>query len=75
MSFHKLFNKPSFSEFNQIPITSLSGKIPKNLNGTLYRNTSVCLERAGKRLSNWFDGDGSILRINFINSLIEASYK
>jgi len=75
MSFHKLFNKTNFTEFDRIPITGIRGKIPSNLSGALFRNTSVCLERAGTRLSHWFDGDGAILRLNFHNSSVEASYK
>lgn len=75
MSFHQLFNKTNFKEFDRIPIKTISGKIPSNLKGTLFRNTSVCLERNGTRLSHWFDGDGAILRVNFDKESVEASYK
>jgi carotenoid cleavage dioxygenase-like enzyme len=47
----------------QLPI--ISGKIPNGLCGTLYRNGPARLERGGKWVGHWFDGDGAILAVHF----------
>lgn len=39
---------------------TLEGKLPKQLNGTLYRNGPAGFERAGARYQHWFDGDGMV---------------
>lgn len=36
----------------------VSGKLPKGLNGTFYRNGPAIHERAGVRMKHWFDGEG-----------------
>lgn len=75
MSYHSLFNLKSLKEFQKVPIRNIYGKIPEKLRGTLYRNSAVLSERNGQTLSHWFDGDGAILKIDFKNSQVEASYK
>ncbi len=57
----------------QLPI--LSGKIPDGLRGTLYRNGPARLERGGKRMGHWFDGDGAILAVHFTDVGATAVYR
>lgn len=52
-------------EFPQTQLPVLFGTIPSGLVGTLYRNGPGRLERAGKRVGHWFDGDGAILAVKF----------
>jgi len=40
----------------------ISGKLPSDLRGVLFRNGPAQFERAGVRLGHWFDGDGMIQR-------------
>ncbi|WP_341530517.1 carotenoid oxygenase family protein [Nostoc sp. UHCC 0302] len=57
----------------QLPI--ISGKIPDGLRGTLYRNGPARLERGGKRVGHWFDGDGAILAVHFTDAGATAVYR
>lgn len=62
----------------EFPLTSLpilSGKIPENLRGTLYRNGPARLERGGMRMGHWFDGDGAILAVHFTDAEATALYR
>ena len=38
----------------------VSGKMPKGLSGTFYRNGPAVQERGGFRMDHWFDGDGMV---------------
>ena len=40
----------------------VSGRLPLDLHGVLYRNGPAQFDRAGVRLGHWFDGDGMIQR-------------
>jgi carotenoid cleavage dioxygenase-like enzyme len=62
-------------EFPYTPLATISGKIPKGLRGTLYRNGPGRLERGGVRMGHWFDGDGAILAVNFTNTGASAVYR
>ena len=73
--YNKLFQTKFFNEFSKIKISNIDGVIPKNLKGTYYKNGAMNLERDGKRLKHWFDGDGAILKIKISNSEVETSYK
>lgn len=42
----------------------VSGKIPKGLSGTFYRNGPALFERDGLRVNHWFDGDGMVHAYN-----------
>jgi len=42
----------------------VSGKMPKGLSGTFYRNGPAVFERGGFRMSHWFDGDGMVQRFH-----------
>ena len=43
----------------------VKGEIPKELNGTLFRNGPGLLEIFGKRLNQFFDGDGLVYSVAF----------
>lgn len=62
----------------EFPLTQLSvksGKIPEGLRGTLYRNGPGRLERGGRAVGHWFDGDGAILAVNFTDVGATAVYR
>ena len=42
----------------------VSGKMPKGLSGTFYRNGPAVFERDGFRMNHWFDGDGMVQRFH-----------
>ncbi len=48
-------------------ITEIEGKIPNELNGTLFRNGPGLLDINDKSVKHPFDGDGMICRITFEN--------
>lgn len=62
-------------EFDLTPLSVLSGAIPAGLRGTLYRNGPGRLERGGKRVGHWFDGDGAILGVHFKETEASAVYR
>lgn len=41
-------------------LTLISGKVPKDLNTTLYRNGPAKFRRGGSASGHWFDGDGLV---------------
>lgn len=53
----------------------MSGKIPENLKGSLYRNGPARLERGGIHVGHWFDGDGAILAVHFAEGQACATYR
>ncbi|WP_309740493.1 carotenoid oxygenase family protein, partial [Chamaesiphon sp. OTE_20_metabat_361] len=62
-------------EFPQTQLQILSGAIPDGLRGTLYRNGPGRLERDGKRVGHWFDGDGAILAVKFADGAASGVYR
>ncbi|WP_013322056.1 carotenoid oxygenase family protein [Gloeothece verrucosa] len=70
----KAISKPA-QEFSLTPLSILSGQIPTGLRGSLYRNTSARLERGGKRVGHWFDGDGAILAVHFTDEGATGVYR
>jgi carotenoid cleavage dioxygenase-like enzyme len=66
--------KPA-AEFPLTLLSILSGAIPDGLRGSLYRNGPGRLERAGKRVGHWFDGDGAILAVHFADGAARAVYR
>jgi all-trans-8'-apo-beta-carotenal 15,15'-oxygenase len=62
-------------EFPHTQLPILAGAIPPGLAGTLYRNGPGRLERAGKRVGHWFDGDGAILAVKFGEGAASGVYK
>ncbi|MCM0588994.1 MAG: carotenoid oxygenase family protein [Gloeotrichia echinulata DVL01] len=63
------------TEFPPTQLPILSGKIPQGLRGTLYRNGPARLERGGKRVGHWFDGDGAILAVHFTDAGATGVYR
>lgn len=62
-------------EFPLTPLPVLSGAVPIDLRGSLYRNGPGRLERQGQRVGHWFDGDGAVLAIHFANGQTHATYR
>jgi all-trans-8'-apo-beta-carotenal 15,15'-oxygenase len=62
-------------EFPQTQLPILAGTIPPGLCGTLYRNGPGRLERAGERAGHWFDGDGAILAVKFVEGAASGVYR
>ena len=48
-----------------IPPEAVTGAIPRELSGTLFRNGPGLLEIFGKRLNQFFDGDGLVYSVAF----------
>ncbi|WP_044501104.1 carotenoid oxygenase family protein [Nostoc sp. PCC 7107] len=63
------------TEFPLTQLPVISGKIPNGLRGTLYRNGTGRLERGGKLMGHWFDGDGAILAVHFTDAGASAVYR
>jgi carotenoid cleavage dioxygenase-like enzyme len=62
-------------EFSATSLPVLSGKIPDQLRGSLYRNGPGRLQRGGKRVGHWFDGDGAILAVHFTDAGATGVYR
>ncbi len=62
-------------EFAATSLTILSGRLPADLRGTLYRNGPARLERGGIRVGHWFDGDGAVLRVHFEGDRALGTYR
>jgi all-trans-8'-apo-beta-carotenal 15,15'-oxygenase len=62
-------------EFPHTQLPILAGAIPPGLCGTLYRNGPGRLERGGKRVGHWFDGDGAILAVTFAQGAASGVYR
>ncbi|GAB4535246.1 MAG: carotenoid oxygenase family protein [Pleurocapsa sp.] len=63
------------TEFALTPLSVISGSIPPDLNGTLYRNGPARLERGSERVGHWFDGDGAILGVHLRGGEASAVYR
>jgi all-trans-8'-apo-beta-carotenal 15,15'-oxygenase len=73
-SWAKAIAKPA-TEFPITQLSPISGKIPENLKGSLYRNGPGRLERGGSQVGHWFDGDGAILAVHFAEGQARATYR
>lgn len=62
-------------EFPLTPLSIISGKIPEQLRGSLYRNGPGRLQRGGVPVGHWFDGDGAILAVHFTDGNATATYR
>ena len=47
------------------PLTILSGRLPPDLTGVLWRNGPAEHDRFGHRYGHWFDGDGMVQAFTF----------
>jgi carotenoid cleavage dioxygenase-like enzyme len=63
------------TEFGSVALNLISGAIPTDLRGTLYRNGPGRLTRQGQSVNHWFDGDGGILAVRFHDAGTTASYR
>jgi all-trans-8'-apo-beta-carotenal 15,15'-oxygenase len=70
----KAFAHPA-PEFPRTQLPILAGAIPLGLCGTLYRNGPGRLERGGKRVGHWLDGDGAILAVTFAQGAASGVYR
>ncbi|MGB8702172.1 MAG: carotenoid oxygenase family protein [Thermosynechococcaceae cyanobacterium] len=52
-------------DFPLTPLTVVSGALPPDIRGSLYRNGPALFERQGERIAHWFDGDGAVLGVHF----------
>jgi carotenoid cleavage dioxygenase-like enzyme len=62
-------------EFALTSLSIISGSIPSDLRGTLYRNGPARLSRGAKRVGHWFDGDGAILGVHFTDTGATGVYR
>lgn len=62
-------------EFPTTSLPILSGALPKDLKGSLYRNGPGRLERGGQRVGHWFDGDGAVLAMHFDSANATGVYR
>ncbi|MCC0176564.1 carotenoid oxygenase family protein [Waterburya agarophytonicola K14] len=70
----KAIAKPGV-EFDRTALSIISGAIPTDLKGTLYRNGPARLSRGEERVGHWFDGDGAILGVRFEDGGGTATYR
>jgi all-trans-8'-apo-beta-carotenal 15,15'-oxygenase len=73
-SWAKAIAKPA-REFPLTQLSNISGNIPENLKGSLYRNGPARLERGDFHVGHWFDGDGAILAVHFAEGQARATYR
>jgi all-trans-8'-apo-beta-carotenal 15,15'-oxygenase len=73
-SWSKAIAEPA-TEFDLTPLSIISGEIPANLRGSLYRNGPARLSRGEKRVGHWFDGDGAILGVHFTDTGATGVYR
>ncbi|PZO37746.1 MAG: hypothetical protein DCF19_17925 [Pseudanabaena frigida] len=73
-SWAKAIAQPA-KEFPLTQLSTISGKIPEGLQGSLYRNGPARMERGGLRVGHWFDGDGAILAVHFAEGKARATYR
>ena len=73
-SWFRAFAKPA-QEFAPTALSVISGSVPLGLRGSLYRNGPARLERGGRHVGHWFDGDGAILCIHFTEQGATGVYR
>lgn len=73
-SWSKAIAQPA-QEFALTPLSIISGAIPSDLRGSLYRNGPARLARGTKRVGHWFDGDGAILGVHFTEQGATGVYR
>ena len=70
----KVITSPA-TEFPLTPLPVISGSMPPQLTGTLYRNGPARLARGDQKVGHWFDGDGAILAVHFTKGQAKAVYR
>jgi all-trans-8'-apo-beta-carotenal 15,15'-oxygenase len=62
-------------EFSLTTLPVISGKIPAELRGSLYRNGPARFTRGQEKIGHWFDGDGAILGVHFTGENVQGIYR
>ncbi len=62
-------------EFAPTALSVIAGEIPAGLSGSLFRNGPARLERGGRHVGHWFDGDGAILGVHFADQGATGVYR
>ena len=62
------------NEFNYT-IKDIKGKLPKDLEGTLFRAMPALFERGDKRYGHYLDGDGYIIKVTISNGIVTFKSK
>lgn len=70
----KTFLQPA-KEFSLTTLPLISGTIPTELRGSLYRNGPARFSRGEEKIGHWFDGDGAILGVHFTQEKVQAIYR
>ncbi len=73
-----LWSKSILNPGLEFPLTTLAtieGKVPPELQLTLYRNGPGRLTRGNLSVGHWFDGDGAILAVHFTKAEVKATYR
>ncbi|GAB4212950.1 MAG: carotenoid oxygenase family protein [Synechococcales cyanobacterium] len=63
------------TEFPLTPLPILSGQVPSDLQGSLYRNGPARFRRGSQRVGHWFDGDGALLAVHLQPHGVSATYR
>lgn len=53
----------------------IEGRLPAELDGTLYRNGAMQFDQFGSRYSHWFEGDGGVMAVRFNGSAAQGSVR
>ena len=61
--------------FSLTKLNILDGKIPDNLQGSLYRNGPARFSRGGASVDHWFDGDGAVLGVHLRSGEAWGAYQ
>lgn len=63
------------AEFPATPLSVITGALPPELQGTLYRNGPARLGRGEIPVGHWFDGDGAVLAVKLNGGEAIATYR
>src|SRR5690242_20256924 len=53
----------------------VTGTVPADLRGTLYRNGPALFSNFGHRYHHWFDGDGSLSAVRFDGGRVDGAVR
>ncbi|MEL6441416.1 MAG: carotenoid oxygenase family protein [Cyanobacteria bacterium J06621_8] len=73
-SWSQAIAKPA-AEFDLTPLSIITGAIPPDVRGSLYRNGPARLSWGKQRVGHWFDGDGAILGVHFTEEGASGVYR
>ena len=55
-------------EFSEVAVPVISGSLPSDLSGTLFKNGPARFERGGVAYAHWLDGDGYLTALTLSNA-------